>query len=146
MEREEKEMLLLQCCKNRVCNDCPAFSILGEFEECDFEEMEEKVLDRYLEVFGVSPPNEDKTRMIAEKLPEPETDMPDNVHPQHYKLPGGMEVIDIEVAMFGREAVMHHCFCTAAEYILRHVQKNGVEDIRKAHWWLSKFIELESGA
>lgn len=67
----------------------------------------------------------------------------DNVRPQHYKLPNGMEVVDVEQTMFGREALMEHCLCTAVEYILRHKQKNGSEDIHKAHYWLSKYIELE---
>ena len=68
---------------------------------------------------------------------------PDTVRPQHYKLPNGMEVVDVEMAMLGREALMEHCLCTAVEYILRHKQKNGSEDIHKAHWWLSKYLELE---
>lgn len=67
----------------------------------------------------------------------------DAVHPNHYKLPNGMQVIDVEVALFGADAVKEHCLCTAAEYILRHKGKNGVEDIRKAHWWIEKFLELE---
>ena len=65
------------------------------------------------------------------------------VHPNHYKLPNGMQVVDVEVAMLGKEAVQEHCLCTAAEYILQHKGKNGVEDIRKAHWWIEKFLELE---
>lgn len=69
--------------------------------------------------------------------------VPDNVNPQHYKLPSGMQVVDLELATMGKEALMNHCLCTAVEYILRHKQKNGGEDIRKAHWWLSKYIELE---
>ena len=67
----------------------------------------------------------------------------DAVHPNHYKLPNGMQVIDVEVAMLGKAAVQEHCLCTAVEYILRHKGKNGAEDIRKAHWWLSKWVELE---
>ena len=67
----------------------------------------------------------------------------DAVHPNHYKLPNGMQVVDVEVAMLGKAAVQEHCLCTAVEYILRHKGKNGAEDIRKAHWWISKWIELE---
>ena len=74
---------------------------------------------------------------------KPDEDSADAVHPNHYKLPGGMQVIDVEVALFGKAAVKEHCLCTAAEYILRHKGKNGVEDIRKAHWWIKMFLELE---
>lgn len=65
--------------------------------------------------------------------------------PKHYELPNGMEVIDVEVATQGREAVMEHCICTALEYLMRHKKKNGYEDVRKAQWWLSKYIELFEG-
>lgn len=69
--------------------------------------------------------------------------VPDAVRPNHYKLPGGMEVIDVEIAMFGKEWVQHHCICTAVEYLLRHTQKNGAEDVKKAKWWIDKWCELE---
>ena len=77
----------------------------------------------------------------AADLP-PETDP---VHPNHYMLPGGMQVIDVEVAMFGKEWVMHHCICTAVEYLLRHRQKNGDEDVKKAKWWIEEWAKLKEG-
>lgn len=66
----------------------------------------------------------------------------DAVHPKHYQLPGGMQVVDIEQAVFGRAALMEHCLCSATEYILRHKRNNGLEDIRKAYWWIGKYLEL----
>lgn len=70
--------------------------------------------------------------------------MPDMVNsPAHYQLPGGLEVIDVEVATQGREAVMEHCICAALEYLLRHKHKGGDEDVRKAHWWLQRWTELK---
>lgn len=67
---------------------------------------------------------------------------PDPVHPTHYMLPEGLQVIDVELAMFGKEAVMSHCLCTAVEYLLRCKQKNGDEDVKKAGWWVNKYLEL----
>lgn len=67
----------------------------------------------------------------------------DAVHPVHYMLPEGLQVVDVEMAMFGKQAVMNHCLCTAAEYILRSAQKNGAEDVKKAKWWIDKWCELE---
>ena len=32
--------------------------------------------------------------------------------------------------------------CNALKYIYRHRNKNGVEDIKKADWYLKKYIEL----
>ena len=67
---------------------------------------------------------------------------PDPVHPTHYMLPDGLQVIDVELAMFGKEAVKSHCLCTAVEYLLRCKQKNGDQDVEKAEWWVRKYLEL----
>lgn len=126
------------------CENCPCARLAERKHDgvCEFFYFSEEDLDEYLKCFNEE---EESRRMLPIKAaPAAEAEPKDNIHPQHYKLPGGMEVIDVEVAMFGKEAVMHHCFCTAAEYILRHMQKNGVEDIKKAHWWLEKYIELEA--
>lgn len=47
----------------------------------------------------------------------------------------------------GIEAVKQFCICNAFKYLYRHRKKNGNEDIRKAYWYLHKYIELiEQGA
>lgn len=67
----------------------------------------------------------------------------DNVnHPAHYNV-GNYESIDVMVATQGVEAVKNFCICNAFKYIYRHRFKNGVEDRRKAIWYLNKFVELE---
>lgn len=67
----------------------------------------------------------------------------DNVnHPQHYET-GKYECIDVMIETQGNEAVKDFCICNAFKYIYRHKNKNGVEDIKKAIWYLKKFIELE---
>lgn len=43
----------------------------------------------------------------------------------------------------GVEAVKNFCICNAFKYLWRHDKKNGVEDVKKAAWYLNKFIELE---
>ena len=130
-----------------VCPECPCRELAknaGTGTLCCFEDMDDAMLDKYLEKFNNPAVLSGGGCSGHDAAPLTKSESVDNVHPQHYKLPNGMEVIDVEVAMFGREAVMNHCFCTAAEYILRHMQKNGVEDIKKAHWWLEKYIELEA--
>lgn len=70
--------------------------------------------------------------------------MGDNVnHPQHYELPGGIECIDVLEATQGKEAVQAFCVCNAMKYLYRHKRKNGVEDIKKARWYLDKYIAME---
>ncbi len=67
----------------------------------------------------------------------------DNVnHPSHYET-GKFECIDVMVETQGVEAVKHFCLCNAFKYIYRHNGKNGVEDIRKAKWYIDKYLELE---
>lgn len=70
-------------------------------------------------------------------------ELKDNVnHPKHYKT-GKFESIDVMVETQGKEAVQNFCICNAFKYIYRHRFKNGVEDIKKAIWYLNKYVELE---
>lgn len=68
--------------------------------------------------------------------------MSDNVnHHSHYET-GKYELIDVMIETQGIEAVKNFCICNAFKYLYRHENKNGVEDIRKAKWYLDKYLEL----
>lgn len=68
--------------------------------------------------------------------------MSDNVnHPSHYET-GKYECIDVMIETQGIEAVKNFCICNAFKYLYRHENKNGVEDVRKAKWYLDKYLEL----
>ena len=62
-------------------------------------------------------------------------------HPDHYNQ-GGIECIDAMIAAFGEEAVKNFCLVNAFKYVWRARDKNGMEDIDKAIWYLNKFKEL----
>ncbi len=62
-------------------------------------------------------------------------------HPNHYNQ-GNIECIDAMEEAFGTQVVMMFCICNAFKYIWRHSKKNGIEDIKKAIWYLNKFLEL----
>ena len=67
----------------------------------------------------------------------------DNVnHPSHYNQ-GGFECIDVMVSTFGEEATEDFCLLNAFKYIWRCGSKGGIEDIKKAKWYLDKILELE---
>ena len=67
----------------------------------------------------------------------------DNVnHPSHYET-NGIECIDAMTAAQGMDAVQDFCICNAFKYVWRHKHKNGAEDIKKAVWYLNKWLELE---
>jgi hypothetical protein len=66
----------------------------------------------------------------------------DNVnHPSHYA--GEIECIDAMIQTQGIVAVKNFCLCNAFKYLWRHDNKNDVEDIEKAKWYIDKFLELE---
>lgn len=67
----------------------------------------------------------------------------DNVnHPSHYET-GKFECIEVMLETQGKEAVQDFCVCNAFKYLYRHGNKNGLEDIKKAIWYLNKYVELE---
>lgn len=69
----------------------------------------------------------------------------DNVnHPAHYET-GKFECIDVMLETQGKQAVTDFCVCNAFKYLYRHGRKNGVEDLKKARWYLDKAIGLIEG-
>lgn len=69
--------------------------------------------------------------------------MSDNVNsPSHY-CTGKFECIDVMEETQGEEAVMNFCICNALKYLYRHRRKNGLEDVKKAIWYLNKYVQLE---
>lgn len=62
-------------------------------------------------------------------------------HPSHYET-GSFECIDVMLETQGKQAVLDFCICNAFKYLYRHNRKNGVEDIKKAQWYINKYIEL----
>lgn len=82
------------------------------------------------------------TREVVEQHGEDAKADPVN-RPAHYTS-GGVECIDAMQAAFGDEAVKDFCLCNAFKYLWRHRQKNGVEDLKKARWYLNRLItEME---
>lgn len=62
-------------------------------------------------------------------------------HPGHYES-GKFECIEVMEETQGTEAVLAFCICNAFKYLYRHRRKNGIEDVKKARWYLDKYIEI----
>lgn len=63
-------------------------------------------------------------------------------HPEHYET-NGIECIDAIVASQGKDSAKEFCVCNAFKYIWRNKhKKSSVEDIKKAVWYLEKFLQL----
>ena len=65
-------------------------------------------------------------------------------HPRHYA--GKVECIDcIESAVSGLDGFNGFCAGNAIKYIFRFSHKNGVEDLRKAEWYIDRLIKAIPG-
>lgn len=66
-------------------------------------------------------------------------------HPSHYTK-GRIECIDaIDSATTGKSGVEAVCVANVIKYLWRYEEKNGLEDVKKAKWYLNKLIsEMES--
>ena len=62
--------------------------------------------------------------------------------PEHYTH-GNFECIEVMLDNFGKQAVQHFCLLNAFKYVWRINYKNGTQDIKKAMWYLDKYLELE---
>lgn len=64
----------------------------------------------------------------------------DNVnHPSHYTF-GGIELIDVWEATMSNEALQGLYKGNVMKYLWRYEHKNGLEDLRKAEFYLKRLI------
>jgi len=73
---------------------------------------------------------------------EPEEDIVN--HPSHYQSNQGIEVIQV-IGAFTEDLVGMEAVCTAnvLKYVCRWKKKNGIEDLKKAEWYLKKLIDIK---
>ncbi len=121
---EKREKIRLQCA-NQNCTDCPMHKVRKPNENCWSSGAD--IERNYAILFG----SENKES--------------DNVnHPKHYES-GKYECIDVMVEAIGLEDTKGFCLCNAFKYIYRCTKKHETpdEDVKKAIWYLNKFLELE---
>ena len=62
-------------------------------------------------------------------------------HPDHYKSETGMEVIDvIDAFTFDLKGIEATHIGNVLKYVCRFKKKNGVQDLKKARWYLDRLI------
>ena len=66
----------------------------------------------------------------------------DNVNsPSHYTQANGLECIDaITAAVSGKSGIEAVCVANVIKYLWRYELKNGVEDVKKAQWYLNRLV------
>lgn len=84
---------------------------------------------------------------ISEPTPSTTMNADDINHPKYYET-GKFECIDVMAEAIGREDVKGFCICNAFKYLYRCKSKHTepTEDIKKAIWYLQKYLELEGKA
>ena len=85
-------------------------------------------------------------KIITTDILEPkDTENNDNIiRPNHYTSDKGFEVFDVQEAFIHELKGMSASYwCNIVKYILRFQRKNGVEDLKKAKYYLEKLIEEE---
>ena len=153
MTRKEKEIILYHYCDNRTfnCTDCPLSKKYdketNEYTDtyaCVFDEMSDDMLNKcynwYKELDQASCENAEAE--CCNK--EPNVDMVN--HPSHYTQ-GGIECIDaLKAATVSKTGIEAVCTANAIKYLWRYEEKNGIEDVKKARWYIDRLIkELENG-
>ena len=150
MDRSEKEETL-NCYCNSIddCDDCELMKKYdrdtSEFTDqysCIFHKMSDDMLNKcyswYKEIDQASCENAEDS--CCNK--EPNVDMVN--HPSHYTQ-GGIECIDaLKAATVSKTGIEAVCTANAIKYLWRYEEKNGIEDVKKARWYIDRLIrELE---
>ena len=152
MTRKEKEIILYHYCDNRTfnCTECPLSKKYdketNEYTDtyaCVFDEMSDDMLNKVYNWYKELDPAscENAEAECCDK--EPDIDMVN--HPSHYTQ-GGIECIDcIKSATIGKVGIEAFCVGNAIKYLFRYEEKNGIEDVKKARWYIDRLIkELEN--
>lgn len=117
-----------------------------------YKPIEERMKELKIKLNPPEPPIEEKVALKGEELRNElysenvETKLAEDLvnHPEHYKAKNGLEAIDMIAAftdgLQGMEAV---CTANALKYLCRWHKKNGVEDLKKAKWYIEYLINMK---
>lgn len=65
----------------------------------------------------------------------------DNVNSPNHYTQAGIECIDaITAAVSGKDGIEAVCVANVIKYLWRYELKNGVEDVKKAQWYLNRLV------
>lgn len=142
---------------NRYCGKC------GKCDNCELKNLYDKEIDVFTDNYGCEfgEMDEQTVKKIYGWYKElklsacenaedkccdrnPDVDMVN--HPSHYTQ-GGIECIDaLKAATVSKTGIEAVCTANAIKYLWRYEEKNGIEDVKKARWYIDRLIkELENG-
>ena len=100
----------------------------------------QSVEDYVKERFEMNSPVDECKIVDKEEKPKNEPDLVN--HPSHYET-GKFECIEVMEEALGRDVVKGFCIGNAFKYLYRAKRKNGLEDLKKAQWYLNRVISME---
>ena len=113
----------------------------GEQEDCSC-----CLLNKFSDVCNFNRWSDDKLAIAYDHVyKNMDKNVPDMVnHPQHYTQ-GGIECIDaLKAATVGKRGIEAVCVSNVIKYLWRYEEKNGIEDVRKAKFYIERLLkELE---
>lgn len=151
MTRKEKVDALEWYCNSKYgrCNKC---ELVKKYDKetnewtdayaCIFGDMSDDMINKcynwYKELEPASCENAET------KCCDKESDVDMVNHPSHYNQ-GGIECIDaLKAATVSKTGIEAVCTANAIKYLWRYEEKNGIEDVKKARWYIDRLIrELE---
>ena len=143
MTREEMVRTLDKFCDNQ--EDCSCCLLENFSDACNFNRWsDDKLAIAYDHIYKNSEARLDGSYLKNEDIKMDEN-VPDMVnHPQHYTQ-GGIECIDaLKAATVGKRGIEAVCVANVIKYLWRYEKKNGIEDIRKAKFYIERLLkELE---
>ena len=140
--RDEMVRTLVKFCDEcHGCNICLLEKFSGGVM-CDFDEWsDDKLAIAYDHVYKNS-----EAHLDGSHLKDADVNIePDMVnHPKHYTQ-GGIECIDaLKAATVGKRGIEAVCVANVIKYCWRYEEKNGIEDVRKAKFYIERLLkELE---
>ena len=151
MTRKEKEIILYNYCDNKTfnCTECPLSKKYDkETDEytdtyaCVFDEMSDNMLNKVYNWYKELDPAACENAKDRCCNKDPNVDMVN--HPDHYTQ-GRIECIDaLKAATVSKTGIEAVCTANAIKYLWRYEEKNGIEDVKKARWYIDRLIkELE---
>ena len=143
MTRDETVLALDKFCDNQ--EDCSCCLLDNFSDACNFNRWpDDKLTIAYDHVCKNSEARLDGSHLKNEDI-KTDDNIPDMVsHPQHYTQ-GGIECIDaLKAATVGKRGIEAVCVANVIKYLWRYEKKNGIEDIRKAKFYIERLLkELE---
>lgn len=138
MTIEQMDDVILKFCANQTRSghcpkDCPIDSLCDSVTG-DFIDNAEECRVAYHMITNLSKTPDETANPVK-----------DNVnHPSHYET-GKFECIEVMREALGEDVVKGFCLGNAFKYLYRcnHKHQSPLEDVKKAIWYLDKFVDLE---